>query len=461
MKRKIVVAVAVLCLAFAFVYSTDAAKEKTPTVRILAFAQGFAWPELFGATGTERTDLLKKLEGEIKCKIEIEWGDETAVRQKVLTDLIAHTGRYDILLADSAMGVQSYGYGGFLEPLDDYFKKNPPKYFDQKDVFPKYLDANRMPPGGPLYSLPYYSFGAGIMYRKDIFDRYGLKPPKNTDELFDVLDKLKQGFESDGITDVYPVTMRGAPGEEPTLDLTGFVYAYSGYASWFEGGLIKASDIKAKKAKPILNTNDFKAGFKAYVDICKNYGPPGSSTHTWVDMMNIYAAGKAAILMPSAINAYAALGITEDPDVKNNTRFAKIPVGPSGKQIQSFWTFSMGINKDSKNKVKAWDVLTYLTGKDAMQAFANRTQWPNVTMKSVLYSDVLVKKYGKDEIRLNEESILEAEPYYFPYIPELPEFADKIGTSASRAIAGADIDTVLNELQTWALERMFKAGYYK
>jgi len=276
-----------------------------------------------------------------------------------------------------------------------------------------------------------------------------------------VLEKLKRGFERDGITDVYPVTMRGAPGEEPTLDLTGFVYAYSGYASWFEGGPIKASEIKAKKAKPIFTSDDFKKGFKAYVDICRNYGPPGISTHTWVDMMNIYAAGKAAILMPSAINAYAALGITENPDVKNNTRFAKSPVGPSGKQIQSFWTFSMGINKDSKNKVEAWKVLTYLTGKQAMQSFANRTQWPNVTMKSVLYSDVLLKKYGEEEIRLNEESILEADPYYFPYIPELTEFADKIGTAASRAIAGEDIDKVLNELQTWALGRMFKAGYYK
>jgi ABC-type glycerol-3-phosphate transport system substrate-binding protein len=437
------------------------AKKEVPTIRILAFAQGFAWPELFGPNGTERTDLLKKLEEEMGVKIEIEWGDETAVRQKVLTDLIAHTGRYDIVLAGSDGGIQAYGHGGFLEPLDNYFKQHPSKYFDPADAYAKYLDANRMPPGGPLYALPYYSFGAGIMYRKDLFDRYGLKPPKTTDELMAVLEGLKKGFARDGITDVYPVTMRGAPGEEPTLDLAGFVYAYSGYASWFEGGALTATEIKEKKAKPIFTSKDFKAGFKAFVDICRNYGPPGISTHTWVDMMNIYAAGKAAILMPSAINAYAALGITEDPNVKNNTRFAKIPMGPGGKQIQSFWTFSMAINKDSRNKVKAWQVLTYLTGKQAMQAFAERTQWPNVTMKSVLFSDVLVKKYGQEEIKLNEESIMEAEPYYFPYIPELTEYMDKIGTAASRAIAGTDIDVVLNELQTWALERMVRAGYYK
>ncbi len=452
----------VLCAPFLWGSGGGAEKEEEfPTIRVLAFAQGFAWPELFGGSGTERTPLLEQLEKEVGARIEIEWGDETAVRQKVLTDLIAHTGRYDILLAGSAAGIQSYGHGGFLEPLDDYFDEHPTDYFDPDNVYEKYLDANRMPPGGKLFALPYYSFGAGIMYRKDIFDRYGLTPPKTTDELMSVLKALKRGFERDGIVNVYPVTMRGAPGEEPTLDLTGFVYAYSGYASWFEGGLIKANEIKEKNAKPIFTSPDFKQGFKAFVDISREYGPPGISTHTWVDMMNIYAAGKAAILMPSAINAYAALGITENPDVKNNTRFAKIPTGPSGKQIQSFWTFSMGINRDSKNKVKAWKVLTYLTGESAMQAFADRTQWPNVTMKSVMWSDTLVNRYGEDEIRLNEESIMEAEPYYFPYIPELTEFADKIGTAASRSIAGEDIDSVLNELQTWALGRMFKGGYYQ
>jgi hypothetical protein len=117
MKSKIfIVAVALVLLCTPLLWAGSKEKE-APTIRILAFAQGFAWPELFGSSGTERTDLLKKLEEEIGCKIEIEWGDETAVRQKVLTDLI-------------------------LEPLDNYFKNHPSKYFDEKDVFDKYLDAN-------------------------------------------------------------------------------------------------------------------------------------------------------------------------------------------------------------------------------------------------------------------------------------------------------------------------------
>ena len=39
---------------------------------------------------------------------------------------------------------------------------------------------------------------------------------------------------------------------------------------------------------------------------------------------------------------------------------------------------------------------------------------------------------------------------------------DRIGTSASEAISGAaTVDEALANLQTWAEDRMTKAGYYK
>lgn len=432
------------------------AQRGRPVIRVIAFAQGFAWPELFGATGTEKTELLRDFEAREGVQVEIEWGDEAAVRQKVLTDLLAGTARYDVVLLGSDGGVQTYGYGGFLEPLDEYLKDTT--YFDPGDVYPQFLEANRV--DGKLYGLPYYSFGPGVIYRKDLLDRYGVKPARTAEEFVEGLRKVKAGLARDGIRDVYALTMRGAPGEEPTLDLAGFVYAWAGYPAWFEGGAVWPDEIRRTKARPIF-TGDFRPGFEAFVSWLKEFGPPGASTHTWVDMMNIYAQGRAAVLMPSAINGYAALGITEDPNVRSHTAFELVPRGPGNKPIMSFWTFSLGINRRSRNKEAAFKVLAFLTGKRAMQAFAERTQWPNVTMKSVMYSDPLVRRYGLREIQLNEQSILESDVHYFPYIPELTEFMDKIGTMASRAVAGASIQDVLNDLQTWALERMYRAGYYR
>lgn len=441
---------------------TEAAPvEAAPTtIRVITFAQGFAWPELFGEDGVTETDRLKEFEQQEGVDVVIEWGDETAVRQKVATDLASRTGRFCLVLVGSDGGVQTYGPGGLLEPLDDYFTTYPQDYLDPDDVYASFLDANRMEEN--LYALPYYSFGPGMIYRTDLFEKYGVEPPETVDELYQVLETLKQGLEADGITDVYPVTMRGAPGEEPSLDLLGFVYAYAGYPAWFEGGPVTAEEIKANRAQPIFTSDDFAQGFTAFADILQKYGPPGAATHTWVDMMTLYMQGKAAILMPSAINGYAALMSTDNEVVKNNSDFAPSPVGPSGEFIQSFWTFSLGINADCAHKEQAWKVLTFLTGKESQQAFADRTAWPTVTMKSVMYSDSLVNRWGEEEIRLNEEAILNSNPYYFPYIPELVEYMDKIGTAVSDVIAGEQsAEDALTQFQSWATERMLRAGYYR
>ena len=166
-------------------------------------------------------------------------------------------------------------------------------------------------------------------------------------------------------------------------------------------------------------------------------------------------------MIPSAINAYPARLTSKDDNVRKESRLAPSPVGPTGKRIQSFWTFSMGLSRYSKNKEEAWQTLAYLTGKKAMQEFSSRTKFPWVTMKSVLYTPTLIDTWGRDELAVWEDAIAKSDPYYFPYFPELNEFMDKIGTAASRAVAGAKVTDVLNDLQTWAYERMYRGGYYR
>ena len=269
------------------------------------------------------------------------------------------------------------------------------------------------------------------------------------------------GLEADGETDIYPLTMRGAPGEEPSLDLNGFVYAYAGYPAWFEGGATTPEQIRETNAKPIF-TGDFKEGFETFVNWSRDYGPDGIATHTWVDMMNIYGAGQAVVLMPSAINGFAALGGTENEAVANHTGFAPSPIGPSGKPVQSFWTFSVGVSAFSDNKEEAFKTLAFLTGENAMQGFAEAIGWPYSTFPSITRGEVLTSKWPTEMLDQIEASYEQADPQYFPYIPELNAFMDRIGTAASAAISGTStVDEALGDLQSWAEDRMKQAGYYK
>jgi ABC-type glycerol-3-phosphate transport system substrate-binding protein len=427
-------------------------------VNILAFAPGFAWADMFGASGTEKTEKLLAFEEATGITVNIEFADEETARQKVLLDLVNGTGTYDLVMLGSDGAVQTFSYAEYLEPLDGYLE-TATEYFDASKVYPQFLEANTV--NGQLWALPYYSFGAGVIYRKDIFEKYGITEfPTTVEGLEEAMRTIKAGLETDGITDVYTLTMRGAPGEEPSLDLNGFVYAYAGYPAWFEGGPTTPEQIRETDAKPIF-TGDFRDGFETFVRWSQEFGPPGIATHTWVDMMNLYGAGQAVVLMPSAINGFAALGGTENEDVKNHTAFAPSPVGPSGKPIQSFWTFSVGVSAFSDNKADAYKTLAFLTGEQAMQGFAESIGWPYSTFPSITRGEVLTAKWPPEMLDQIEASYEQANPHYFPYIPELNAFMERIGTAASGAISGTtSVDDALNELQAWAEERMQQAGYY-
>jgi maltose-binding protein MalE len=254
--------------------------------------------------------------------------------------------------------------------------------------------------------------------------------------------------------------MRGAPGEEPSLDLAGFGYAYAGYPAWVKGGAVTPEQIRAADARPIF-TGDFRPGFETFVRWSQEFGPPGIATHTWVEMMNLYGAGQAVVLMPSAINGFAALGGTENADVRNHTAFAPSPVGPSGKPIQSFWTFSVGVSAYSDNQEVAFKTLAFMTGEQAMQGVAETIGWTYSTFPSVTNGEILTAKRPAEMLRAAEASYEQADPRYFPYIPGLNAFMERIGTAACEAISGSTtVDEALSELQAWAEETMTSAGYY-
>lgn len=446
---------ALLALAAAALVAIGAAQTE---INVISFSQGFAFPDLFTGGGNTKSERLLEFERANDIVVNIEWGDESAARQKVLTDLISGTGRYDIVMLGTDGAVQTFGYAGYLEPLNAYLESGDfDEWFDLEDIYPSVLEANTVE--GNVYGMSYYAFGPGMIYREDLFERYGVAVPTTMEEFEAALATLKAGLAADGLNDVYPLTMRAGPGEEPSLDLTGFVYAYAGYPAWFAGGADTVETIKANGAQPDF-TGAFRPGFEAFVRLAREYGPPGIATHTWVDMMNLYSQGKAVILFPSAINGYAAITSTELAEVRDHSAFAPSPVGPSGEAIQSFWSFSFGINAASRHKDDAMKVLALLTGREALQAFADMTVWPAAPYSSVMRSATLIDRYGEEEVMLNERAMLDSDTHYFPYIPELADFMFQIGTAASQAVATGDVDGALEGLQRWAVETMNAAGYY-
>ena len=105
-------------IALAAGLAMTAAAAAQTAINAVAFAPGFAWANLFGASGTEKTPELLAFEKKEGVTVNMEYGDEEAARQKVLLDLVNGTGKYDLVMLGSDGAVQTDSYSGYLEPLD-------------------------------------------------------------------------------------------------------------------------------------------------------------------------------------------------------------------------------------------------------------------------------------------------------------------------------------------------------
>jgi len=107
--------------------------------------------------------------------------------QKTTATLAGDTGTYDVVETYSFV-VPDLAKRGKLVPLDDLFAKYKGAY--KLDDIDENL-RKAMSYEGKLYGLPMQTQVLTMVYRKDLFDKNGLKPPTTFDELRTVSKKLQ------------------------------------------------------------------------------------------------------------------------------------------------------------------------------------------------------------------------------------------------------------------------------
>ena len=453
-RRAIISAVLVAVVGFCFL-SVPAQAQDTPwagkTVRVLSWGKDWLFPPLI-KDGVKQP-LLTNFEKETGITVEFILLDEGSVRQKAILDMTSHTGQYDII----GIGSWPLGtYAPYLQPLDDYLQK----YVNTKYFQPQYFTASTRRANsynGKLYSLPIYNHAGALVYRKDLFEKYNIKVPRTIEELAEAAKKLTLDTDGDGQIDIYGIAGRARKGEEPAIIASGFAWAYGG--TWFEGNPTSGPEIKAMKAKPAFDSPEFIAGIKAYVNLLRNYGPPGEPNFSWVESAGAVAAGKAAMHIGfSSGYWYIRQNAKIDP---SKFAIALAPVGPAVHRIQCYWNFSLGINKDSQEKLAAWQVLQLLASRQMQMALV-KDGTITVPDYDLLRTDVAKAQYPPEDLETVINALQIAEPEYMPRFPEMARIRDLLGTVVSEAVAGQiTVEEGMKSLQKEALKIMTEAGYYK
>jgi sorbitol/mannitol transport system substrate-binding protein len=384
--------------------------------------------------------------------IKLKWVtlEEGVLRQRVTTDIATKGGQFDIMTI-GMYEAPIWGKKGWLQEL-----KTDAAY-DVDDLLPAVRGGLTV--GGKLYAAPFYGESSMLMYRKDLADKAGgqVRDRPTWPQIADLAKKIHN--PKDG---VYGICLRGKPGWGDNMAfLTTLVNTHGG--QWFD-----------MSWKPQLDSKPWKDAITFYVDLLKNYGPPGSSANSFNEILALTNSGKCGMW----IDATIAASFVSDPKqskVADQMAFAQAPTAVTPKGANWLWSWNLAIPAGSKKVDAAQKFVSWATSKDYVQLVAKTNGWANVptgTRKSTYASADFQKaaRFASAELKAIEsanpnDSTLPKSPYVgvqFAAIPEFQAIGIAVGQQMSAALAGkSSVDDALKASQTAAEREMKKAGYYK
>ncbi|WP_062195617.1 ABC transporter substrate-binding protein [Caldimonas taiwanensis] len=376
--------------------------------------------------------------------------EEGVLRQRVTTDIATKGGQFDIMTI-GMYEAPIWGKKGWLHEL-----KTDAAY-DVDDLLPAIRSALTV--DGKLYAAPFYGESSMLMYRKDLADKAGVQLPERPTwpQIAELAKKIH-----DPANGVYGICLRGKPGWGDNMAfLSTLVNTFGG--QWFD-----------MQWKPQIDTKPWKEAITFYVDLLKNYGPPGSSANSFNEILALTNEGKCGMWVDATI----AASFVSDPKqskVADKMAFAQAPIMHTPKGANWLWSWNLAIPAGSKKADAAQKFITWATSKDYIQLVAKTNGWANVptgTRKSTYAHPEFQKaaRFAAAELKAIEtanpkDSTLPKSPYVgvqFAAIPEFQAIGIAVGQQMSAALAGrTSVEAALKASQTVADREMRKAGYYK
>src|SRR4051812_38202275 len=226
--------------------------------------------------------LLPEFEKESGIKVKIETVPYSDQASKILLNFSQKSSAYDVVFTDNTYGT-GYYQSKYVEDLTK-FEKDGSKYNTLDQFYKPYLSP--MTKGSATFGLPVYGESTWLMYRKDLFQQYGIDgPPKTMDDLLADAKIVKE--KSGG--SVAGITLRGAPGIQSVYPWSGFLRAFGG-------------DYFDKSGKIDINSDASVKAAQFWGELLKDYGPAGVGNFDWEQNRIAFTQGKAAMTIDATAN---------------------------------------------------------------------------------------------------------------------------------------------------------------
>lgn len=359
---------------------------------------------------------LAEFEALTGIKVKYQYVPFANTRDKLTAELVGGSSQYDVLSAMDVWGPSLYN---LFEPLNGMLAE---KKIDMVSRYPHaHLRASSDGNGNGknILGFPIRGHVQLMFYRKDIFDKLGLKAPSTWDEM------VETGKVISAKTDMAGVAMYYGKTAGQNL-MIWFNYL------WGAGG-----DLLDAKGQPAFNSPAGIAATQAYIDVMLKHkaAPAASASFNETDAVNSVAQGKSA-MVPVWWWRYASL---VDPKVSTlkpeQVAFAPLPSMPGKPNTTYTNTWFYGINKNSRKKEAAMEFLTWLSNPEIERGvLLDRSMNEVVAMqtKNLLDADVNVRYNGMHVFAAQALKGAKGTPLF----PQWPQVSDILEASISELASG-------------------------
>jgi multiple sugar transport system substrate-binding protein len=371
--------------------------------------------------------------------------------EKIMTALITRSDAYDLV-------GPSYDWVGpmvpYLVPLDEYLDDSPEIEID--DYVENFINRGRlnergvMDPNGKLFTFPYDGDIWVFYYRKDLFDKDGIKVPATWDEYVKVAKHFTRDYTE-------------APGDGKKLYGTGLmfdrVYAYIGthfttYLGAYKGSLDPMELFFDANLKPAFNDRSGVQAIELMKELHK-YAPPGVMNWQYAQSKDAFFNGATAMLV-----SWQSVGMTADRPEESKivgkwaaAPMPKVKIAASADGNGRSWS----IPKTTKVPGLAWEWVRYWANYDTLIKMTVSGSGVDPA-RAKPYKDPKVTdafpflEYAWEAIKVDVP---------FPVLPETPKLFETLSGYLQAAVIGqkAPQDALDEAAAEW--ETILKdAGYY-
>jgi multiple sugar transport system substrate-binding protein len=349
---------------------------------------------------------------------------------KVTAALSSSSSEYDAFMTGAYM-TWTYGPAGWIDDLNEYIqdpaKTNPNYNWD--DFLPglRASTAWNGVPGGELGSadakqwcIPWGFEQNNISYNKRMFEKVGVQPPKNMDELVATAAKLTKDAGGP-----YGIGVRGSR-SWATIH-PGFLSAYSNFGQ-------RDFTVTDGKLKAAMNTGESKAFHKQWVQMIQESGPKNWSTYTWYQVGTDLGAGASTMIYDADILGYFMNG--GDNKEAGNIAYIPFAANPAAKApTPNVWIWSLSLSSFSKQKDAAWYFIQWASSTEHDLFGARKMDFVNPVRSSVWKDEEFRKRIDeKYEGYLNQYEVsspgakiyFTAQPLFFDLTTQWAETLQKM-----------------------------------